>query len=103
MSVRAFPDTNVFLYAVDREDRRKRATADALIGRAINRKTGVVSYQVVQQFLNVALKKFAVPFTTEQARLYIGAVFRPLIRGAALDGIVQRCPRHSFTPPSLLV
>jgi predicted nucleic acid-binding protein len=26
----------------------------------------------------VALKKFAVPFTAEQARLYIGAVFRPL-------------------------
>ena len=78
MNVRAFLDTNIFVYAVDRADGKKRATADALIGRVIDRKTGVVSYQVVQEFLNVALKKFAVPFTTEQARLYIGAVFRPL-------------------------
>ena len=38
----------------------------------------MVSYQVIQEFLNVALTKFAVPLTTEQARLYIGAVFRPL-------------------------
>src|ERR1700683_2348377 len=78
MSVRAFLDTNIFVYAVDRADGKKRATADALIGRAIDRKTGVVSYQVVQEFLNIALKKFVVPFTAEQARLYIGAVFRPL-------------------------
>jgi predicted nucleic acid-binding protein len=78
MSVRAFLDTNIFVYAVDHGDNKKRATADALIGRAIDRKTGVVSYQVVQEFLNVALKKFVVPFTAEQARLYIGVVFRPL-------------------------
>ena len=78
MSVRAFLDTNVFVYAVDQGDKQKKATADALIGRAIDRKTGVVSYQVVQEFLNVALKKFVVPLTTEQARLYIGVVFRPM-------------------------
>ena len=78
MSVRAFLDTNIFVYAVDQGDDQKKAIADALICRVIDRKTGVVSYQVVQEFLNVALKKFAVPFTTEQARLYIGAVFRPL-------------------------
>jgi predicted nucleic acid-binding protein len=79
MSVRAFLDTNLFVYAVEPGGGKKRATADALIGRAIDRKTGVISYQVVQEFLNVALKKFAVPFTAEQARLYIGAVFRPLL------------------------
>ena len=83
MSVRAFLDTNIFVYAADvyaadKGDDKKRATADALIGRAIDRNTGVVSYQVVQEFLNVALKKFVVPLTTEQARLYLGAVFRPL-------------------------
>lgn len=78
MSVRPFLDTNIFVYAVDRSDGKKQATADGLIGRAIDRKNGVVSYQVVQEFLNVALKKFVVPLTHEQARLYIAAVFRPL-------------------------
>jgi predicted nucleic acid-binding protein len=78
MSVRAFLDTNIFVYAVDPAAGKKQKTADALIGHAIDRRSGVVSYQVVQEFLNVALKKFEVPFTAEQARLYIGAVFRPL-------------------------
>jgi predicted nucleic acid-binding protein len=78
MSVRAFLDTNIFVYAVDRSDRDKQKVADALIGRTIERRSGVVSYQAVQEFLNVALKKFIVPFTAEQARLYISAVFRPL-------------------------
>lgn len=78
MSVRTFLDTNIFVYAVDQGNRDKQKVADALIGNAIDRRSGVVSYQVVQEFLNVALKKFEVPFTAEQARLYIGAVFRPL-------------------------
>jgi predicted nucleic acid-binding protein len=78
MSVRAFLDTNIFVYAVDHGSGKKQAAAEALIGRMIERKTGVVSYQVIQEFLNVALKKFTVPFKVEQARLYLGAVFRPL-------------------------
>ena len=85
MSVRSFLDTNIFVYAVgslprtgNRGDVKKKAIADALIGRTIDRRNGVVSYQVVQEFLNVALKKFEVPLTDEQARLYIGTVFRPL-------------------------
>jgi predicted nucleic acid-binding protein len=78
MSVRSFLDTNIFVYAVDPSGGNKRTIADTLIGQTIDRRNGVVSYQVVQEFLNVALKKFAVPFTAEQARLYISAVFRPL-------------------------
>lgn len=79
MSVRAFLDTNIFVYAVDRGDMNKQKAADSLIGRMIDRRSGVVSYQVVQEFLNVALRKFVVPFTAEQARLYLGTVFRPLL------------------------
>ena len=79
MSVRAFLDTNIFVYAVDRSDINKQKLADSLIGRMIDRRSGVVSYQVVQEFLNVALRKFVVPFTAEQARLCLSTVFRPLL------------------------
>jgi|ERR1700678_2724717 predicted nucleic acid-binding protein len=78
MNARAFLDTNIFVYAVDQGESHKRTIADALIGRTIERRNGIVSYQVVQEFLNVALKKFEVPLTNEQARLYIATVFRPL-------------------------
>jgi predicted nucleic acid-binding protein len=87
MNARAFLDTNIFVYAVDKGGGDKRTIADALIGRTIERRNGVVSYQVVQEFLNVALKKFEVPLTDEQARLYIGTVFRPLIAVQASLGL----------------
>jgi len=79
MSVRAFLDTNIFVYAVDQGAGKKQTIADALIARAIDRRDGVVSCQVVQEFLNVALGKFKVPLTAEQARLYVSSVFRPLL------------------------
>jgi predicted nucleic acid-binding protein len=78
MSARAFLDTTIFVCGVDHSDEDKQAIADALIGRAIDRRSGAVSHQVIQEFLNIALTKFAVPFTAEQARLYAAAVFRPL-------------------------
>lgn len=78
MNARPFLDTNIFVYSVDQGEPHKRPIADALIARTIERRNGIVSYQVVQEFLNVALKKFEVPLTNEQARLYISTVFRPL-------------------------
>jgi predicted nucleic acid-binding protein len=78
MNGRAFLDTNIFVYAAGGEGGRKARIADQLIEGAIHRGSGVISYQVVQEFLNVALGKFATPFSVEQARMYIGATFRPM-------------------------
>jgi predicted nucleic acid-binding protein len=78
MSDRAFLDTNVFVYAAGGGGGNKARIADRLIDRAIAGGTGVISFQVVQEFLNVALRKFAVPFSTEQARMYTQAAFRPM-------------------------
>jgi predicted nucleic acid-binding protein len=40
---------------------------------------GVVSYQVVQEFFNVALRRFEQPMTGVEAEQYLGTVFRPLL------------------------
>ena len=40
---------------------------------------GMVSYQVVQEFFNVALRRFAQPMTVAEAEQYLGTVFRPLL------------------------
>jgi predicted nucleic acid-binding protein len=79
MSDRFFLDTNIFVYEFDLSEREKSKRASNLIRRGIQSKRGVVSYQVVQEFLNVAFKKFAKPLPTLEAERYLVSVFRPLL------------------------
>ena len=79
MSARYFLDTNVFVYSFDAGAPAKARRARALIREALVTGQGVVSYQVVQEFLNVALRRFARPMTTSEAEEYLAAVFRPLL------------------------
>jgi predicted nucleic acid-binding protein len=39
---------------------------------------GIISYQVVQEFLNAALKKFSKPLTAADAERYLTIVLEPL-------------------------
>jgi len=79
MKDRSFLDTNVFLYVFDKTAPAKARKASELIRDAITSRKGVVSYQVVQEFLNVALKRFPVPMTVPEAEQYIFKVFRVLL------------------------
>ncbi len=79
MSVRFFLDTSIFVYSFDRSSPAKRRRATQLIQEAVASGKGVVSYQVVQEFFNVALRKFATPMTAAEADQYLSAVFRPLL------------------------
>ena len=79
MSVRFFFDTNVFVYAWDSTDPVKRQKALHLIRLAAEERRGVISYQVIQEFLNAALRKAARKITVEDAQQLIMTVFRPLL------------------------
>jgi predicted nucleic acid-binding protein len=79
MNARFFLDTNIFVYSFDSGAPAKVARANDLIRNAIGSGDGVVSYQVVQEFLNVALRRFANPMTVSEAEQYLGTVFRPLL------------------------
>jgi predicted nucleic acid-binding protein len=79
MSDRFFLDTNIFVYSFDRSAPAKSRKATQLIRRALTTQKGVVSYQVVQEFFNVALRRFASPMTMADAEQYLGTVFRPLL------------------------
>jgi predicted nucleic acid-binding protein len=79
MNDRVFLDTNIFVYSFDQSAPRKAATAERLIREAVASHKGVVSYQVVQEFFNVALRRFARPMQTSEAEQYLGTVFRPLL------------------------
>lgn len=73
-----FIDTNIFVYAFDSRNPAKQKKANAIINNALTSQKGIVSYQVVQEFLNVATRKFAVPLTIADAQIYLSAVLEPL-------------------------
>jgi len=79
MNGRFFLDTNVFVYSFDAGAPAKARRARELIGQAVATRKGIVSYQVVQEFFNVALRRFVQPMTVAEAEQYLGTVFRPLL------------------------
>src|SRR5712692_3249369 len=79
MSGRFFLDTNIFAYAFDAKAPAKARRASQLIRRAADTGKGIVSYQVVQEFFNVAFRRFAQPMSAAEAEQYLITVFRPLL------------------------
>lgn len=80
MTGRFFIDTNVLIYAIDGSDPRKQAVAQKWIARAHESRTGTLSYQVVQEWFNVVLRKAAVPLSTQQAATIYRQLIEPLWR-----------------------
>jgi predicted nucleic acid-binding protein len=78
MSVDYFLDTNIFSYDIEATDKRKQRIAQQLITHAIESDTGVISYQVVQECLNVITHKAHRPLTAVEAERYLDAVLAPL-------------------------
>jgi predicted nucleic acid-binding protein len=79
MNGRFFLDTNIFIYSLDRTAPTKSVRARALIREAIEKRQGIVSYQVVQEFFNVAFRRFAQPMSLADAEQYLATTFRPLL------------------------
>lgn len=90
MPGRFFLDTNVFVYTFDAAAPDKRAIAQELVERALTTRQGLISYQVVQEFLNVAGTKFAEPLTVQDRRLYLGQIMIPLCEIFAVPQLYQR-------------
>jgi predicted nucleic acid-binding protein len=80
MSVKYFLDTNIFIYSFDHTQPEKKERSQALISEALQTGSGLISTQVIQEFLNVALRKFAVPLKPEDCKLYLQTVLTPICR-----------------------
>src|SRR5271155_166597 len=100
MSAKYFLDTNIFVYSFDLSEQRKRGVASDLIREALGSGQGAVSYQVVQEFFNVALRKFKSPFTARQCETYLESVFVPLL---AVHSSIQLFERALEIMPKLSV
>jgi predicted nucleic acid-binding protein len=63
----------------DRSVPAKARRATQLIRQAVATRKGIISYQVAQEFFNIALRRFAQPMTVGEAEQYLATVFRPLM------------------------
>ena len=78
-----FLDTNIFVYALLASEPRKKVRAVQLLEQALASHTGCVSYQVIQEFANVSLRKFAKCFSVHECKQFIDAAMQPLNRVAS--------------------
>ena len=76
MSAEDFLDTNVFVYMLDQTDDLKRRRAEQLVRRGIEAGTGRISYQVVQETLNVVTRQLG--FSPSDSRTLLADVMAPL-------------------------
>ena len=78
MKDKYFLDTNIFVYAFDSANPKKQKRANELIKTALENNTGCISFQVIQEFMNVATRKFAIPLSIPDCKKYLNAVLSPL-------------------------
>ena len=90
MSAEVFIDTNVFIYHLDTTDRRKHKVAETIVYEALASGNACISYHVVQECLNVALRKAEVALSTDAARQYLEAVLAPLMQVSASEALYHR-------------
>ena len=76
MSAEHFLDTNVLVYMFDETDAGKRRQAETLVGESLAKSNGCVSFQVVQETLNVLIRRLG--FVAEDARRALEQVLVPL-------------------------
>jgi len=90
MSADTFLDTNVFVYHLDATDKAKHATAERIVREGLLAGTTCISFQVAQEFLNVATRKARRPLPAELAREYLDTVLAPMMKVPASVGLYQR-------------
>ncbi|NOY69082.1 MAG: PIN domain-containing protein [Deltaproteobacteria bacterium] len=77
MKDKYFLDTNIIVYSFDPNISDKQCVARRLIHSALTG-SGCISYQVVQEFMNVATRKFKTPLSIQDCKIYLNDVLAPL-------------------------
>lgn len=78
MKDKYFLDTNLIVYTFDKNAHEKRNIAQTLVMQALHTHQGCISWQVIQEFMNVARHKFSVPLQASDCQLYLKEVLDPI-------------------------
>ena len=76
MSADRFLDTNILVHVLDGTDERKSRAAASLVESSIGQGDGCISWQVVQESLNVLTRKLGA--TPDEAKRFLDTVLQPL-------------------------
>ena len=87
--VTVFLDTNIFVYAFLSTEPLKQTKALRLIEASLGSGHGCVSYQVLQEFANVARKKFAVRMASADCKAFMDAAMQPMNRVASSTELIH--------------
>ncbi len=80
MNAKFFLDTNILVYTFDSRVPAKQQKARQLVADALVTQQGLISFQVIQEFLNVASRKFTQPLSAQDCRRYLNQVLAPLCK-----------------------
>jgi predicted nucleic acid-binding protein len=75
-----FLDSNIILYSIDSASKLKQKTAKSLVADALKNQASLISFQVVQETLNIAQRKFALPITEQDAQKLLQTILIPLMK-----------------------
>lgn len=107
MNVDFFLDTNILVYLLD-PSTKKQSISYQLVNSSLKDQNGIISIQVVQEYLNLATGKFSVKTTPENTREFLQRILLPLCQvytngellSLALD--IQSEYRYSFYDSMIL-
>jgi predicted nucleic acid-binding protein len=85
-----FIDSNVFVYLFDETDDRKREAAEQIVDSALQNHNASISFQVVQETLNVLTRKLPTPMTAEGAKDFLQQVLVPMWRVSPSPALYDR-------------
>lgn len=78
MKDRFFIDTNVVIYIFDKNNKDKRIKAQNILKQALSSMKGIVSFQVIQEFCDAALKKFEIHLSAPDCKTFINNFLFPI-------------------------
>ncbi len=73
-----FIDTNLLVYLFSNKEPFKQERSQEIFKNAHITGNGIISYQVIQEFCNVALKKFEKPLSLEDCKIFINSFLFPI-------------------------
>jgi predicted nucleic acid-binding protein len=88
MNVKSFLDTNVIVYAFDQSFPEKARIAQGLITDGAADKQAIISYQVVQEFINVALRGFRLAIVKSDLESFVLTALFPMMAISSSPALV---------------
>jgi predicted nucleic acid-binding protein len=88
MNARSFLDTNVVVYAFDQTSVEKSRIARQLITDGVNDGRSILSFQVIQEFVNVVLKGFRITLAMTDLELFIETALFPMAAVSTTQSLI---------------